>query len=621
MDPATPGSAPYTDVSMNVLDPRSIVVISAVLAVVTLVIFISLRRSVGSGIKGLNEWIVAFLAVILVVVLLVLRPILHPLWGVVVANTLIVSVAMLFDLGLKRFYGKPASRMPLLITAVGVFASQAFIAYGGLSYRIRLALVTTALLCAFSYALWNLLRNASGTFGERVVQVSLAVPIAGIALRLLTVGDVSAVSQLFRPSPIQSFYLASLGAGILTAGVGFILMVNERTRAELEKLTRSLEQTTQELRQQNEAKSKFLAYAGHDIRQPLQAIHLLLAGLMESGLQTPQQQTARLMETSVNALTDLLDVLLDISRLEAGAIQPQPRPVDLERLLAQLLQEFRPQASARGLQLRLHLPAQEVTVLSDERLLASVLRNLLGNAIKYTQRGGVLVSVRRAGQGYKLQVWDTGIGIAPEHQEQIFEEYYQVDNPQRDRSKGLGLGLAIVRRISALLDLQASCRSRPGRGTVMGVMLPAAVRESAGIGTARPSSDALDLSGTWVVVVEDAAEVAQALVQWLQARGARVTHCRTADEALAVPGIGTADFYLSDYRLPGRMSGLDFLNAMRERRQDEVQAVLLTGDTSSRFIERVAASGWPVLYKPVHPRELRAMLKLVRASGAQAVCP
>lgn len=602
---------------MNVLDPRSVVVISAVLVLVVLVIFISLRRSVGSGIKGLDEWIVAVLAVVLVAALLVLRPLLHPLWGVVFANTLIVSVVMLFDLGLKRFYGKPASPMPLWIAGGLVFASQAFIAYGGLSYRIRLALVTTALLCAFSYALWNLLRNASGTFGERVLQVSLLVPMTGTALRLFTIDDVGAVSQLFQPSPVQSYYVASLGAGILTAGLAFILMVNERTRAELEKLTRSLERSARELLQQNEIKSKFLAYAGHDIRQPLQAIHLQLAGLMESGLQAKQQETARMMEGSVNALTDLLDSLLDISKLEAGAIQPRPRPVDLEPVLAQLLQEFRPQAGAKGLQLKLYLPMEGVTVLSDGRLLASVLRNLLGNAIKYTKRGGVLVSVRRSGQGYKLQIWDTGIGIAPEHQEQIFEEYYQVDNPHRDRSRGLGLGLAIVRRISTLLDLQISCRSRLGRGTVMGLMLPAAARQSRGIDRARPASDALDLSGTWVVVVEDAAEVAQALTQWLQALGARVSHYRTANAALAVPGVEQADFYLSDYRLPGLMSGLDFLAAMRARRQDEVQAVLLTGDTSSQFIERVTASGWPVLYKPVHPRELRALLKSLRESAAQ----
>lgn len=602
---------------MSLLDPRSVVVISGLLAVVTLIILISLRRNVGSGIKGLSAWIAAFLAVILVVVLLVLRPILHPLWGVVVANTLIVSVAMLFDLGLKRFYGKSASRMPLFVAAGLVFASQAFIAYGGLSYRLRLALVTTALLCAFSYALWNLLRNASGTFGERVIQLSLAVTMAGIALRLLTVGDVNAVSQLFRPSPVQSFYLASLGAGILSAGVGFILMVNERTRAELEKLARSLEQTTQELRQQNEAKSKFLAYAGHDIRQPLQTIHLLLAGLMESGLDARQGQTARSIEAAVHALTELLDALLDLSKLDAGAIKPSLRPLDVDGLLARLVQEFTPQACAQGLRLRLRLPAAETTVLTDAQLLASVLRNLIANAIKYTRAGGVLVSARRVGQGLKVQVWDTGIGIPEAHLAHVFEEYYQVDNPQRDRRRGLGLGLSIVSRISALLDLRLACRSRVGRGTVMEIVLPLASGRPAVSAPAQVEPTGFHLSGASIVLVEDTADVAAALVAWLQAQGAQVRHHRTAEDALADPGTLAADIVLSDQRLPGPLSGLDFLNRLRARAPREVQGALLTGDTSSQFIEQVAASGWPILFKPVHPRELKALLKWLRESAAQ----
>ncbi len=602
---------------MSLLDPRSVVVISGLLAVVTLIILISLRRNVGSGIKGLSAWIAAFLAVILVVVLLVLRPILHPLWGVVVANTLIVSVAMLFDLGLKRFYGKSASRMPLFFAGGLVFASQAFIAYGGLSYRLRLALVTTALLCAFSYALWNLLRNASGTFGERVIQLSLAVTMAGIALRLLTVGDVNEVSQLFRPSPVQSFYLASLGAGILSAGVGFILMVNERTRAELEKLARSLEQTTQELRQQNEAKSKFLAYAGHDIRQPLQTIHLLLAGLMESGLDARQGQTARAIEAAVHALTELLDALLDLSKLDAGAIKPSLRPLDVDGLLARLVQEFTPQAGAQGLRLRLRLPAAETTVLTDAQLLASVLRNLIANAIKYTRAGGVLVSARRVGQGLKVQVWDTGIGIPEAHLAHVFEEYYQVDNPQRDRRRGLGLGLSIVSRISALLDLRLACRSRVGRGTVMEIVLPLASGPAAVPAPAPAEPAGLHLSGASIVLVEDAADVAAALVTWLQAQGAQVRHHRTAEDALADPATLAADIVLSDHRLPGPLSGLDLLNRLRARAPRDVLGALLTGDTSSQFIEQVAASGWPVLFKPVHPRELKALLKWLRESAAQ----
>lgn len=148
----------------------------------------------------------------------------------------------------------------------------------------------------------------------------------------------------------------------------------------------------------------------------------------------------------------------------------------------------------------------------------------------------------------------------------------------------------------------------------MEIALPAATQPSAAAADDVPLAR-LDLSGTRVVVVEDTTEVAQALSQWLQSQGARVSHYLTAEEALAAPGIETADFYLSDYRLPGRMNGLDFLQSLQAQAPDEIQAVLLTGDTSSQFIERVAASGWPILFKPVKPRELKAFLKLLQTSA------
>lgn len=600
---------------MSLLDPRSVIVMSAFLALVTLLILISLRRSVSAQVKGLGEWIVADLGFLLAVVLLNLRSLVHPFWGVVVANTLILMAVLLFGHGLRRFYGEQPPLRPLVLTGAAFFAAVAFVNFVLQSYPLRLALVTTSLLGAFVFALWHLSRHVAGTFGERVTQLALALPAVGIMVRLVTVGEVGSQSQLFQSSPVQSFYIASLGGGVLSAGVGFILMVNERTRTELEKLARSLERTTQELRQQNEVKSKFLAYAGHDIRQPLQAMHLLLAGLLESGLNAAQEKTARMMELSVQALTDLLNSLLDISKLEAGAIQPNLRPVELDVVLARLVQEFMPQARAKGLHLRLRLPRQTPLVQTDEQLLASVLRNLLGNAIKYTQRGGVLVALRRSASGWKLQVWDTGIGIAEEHLAHVFEEYYQVDNPQRDRSKGLGLGLAIVHRMAALLELQLACRSRLGQGTAMEITLAAADGLRPGDVDAGATASQIRLQGARVVVVEDDAAVAQALGQWLQAQGAAVVHYPSAEDALAAPDIASADIYLSDYRLPGQLTGIDFLETLRSRSPRDVPGVLLTGDTSSQFIEQVAASGWLILFKPVHPRELQAVLKLLRTSA------
>jgi signal transduction histidine kinase/ActR/RegA family two-component response regulator len=594
---------------VNILDPRSIVVISGLLAVVILIILISLRRS--ASIRGIDEWIAAFVLVIATVLLLVFRSHLPFILGHVLANVTLVVAILLFDLGLQKLYGVPARLRPRLLSAAGVMVLLVVVVLAtDDDFNLRLTLVTAVLMGCLGWTLWHLLRHSSGTFGERVTQIALAVPLAGVALRLYTVGEVGRESVLFQPTVVQSLYLTSLGAGLLTAGVGFILIVNERTRARLETLARDLEQTTRELRQQNEIKSKFLAYAGHDIRQPLQAIHLLLAGLMHSGLTARQQDTARMMESSANALSDLLDTLLDISKLDAGAIKPYWQSVDLDVLLVRVVQEFMPQAAARGLWLKLRLGSGRYTVRTDERLLASALRNLVGNAIKYTQRGGVLVAVRRASQGLKLQVWDTGVGIAPQHLGHVFEEYYQVDNPQRDRRRGLGLGLAIVSRISDLLDLHIRCQSRPGRGTLMEFSLPLAVEQGAASVPLPVADAAPELQGRHVVVVEDTEEVARALVLWLQSRGARVTQYASAEAALASSATFGADLYLSDYRLPGPQNGIDFLNAVRARAGEEARGVLITGDTSSAFISMAAISGWPILFKPVHPRELAAVLKL-----------
>lgn len=606
---------------MSVIDPRAIVLISSLLAVMVLIILASLRRSASAHIHGIEAWVTAYVLIISTVIVLALRPMLPPVVSHALANTMLVLAVLLLDLGLCRFLGRAARLWPRLLAAGTVLVALLFVVLRDGDARLRLTVVTTALLLSFAWTLWNFARLARGSFAERLTQVAILTSLAGVALRLLTVGEVSHESLLFRATPLQAIYMTSLGVGLLTTGAGLILMVNERMRSELEALARSLERTSEELRQQNEVKSKFLAYAGHDIRQPLQALHLLLGGLLASGLTPRQQDTARMMEASVQALSDLLDALLDISKLDAGAVKPQWQTVDLEVLLARLVQEFVPQASAQGLRLRLRLPPGRLLVRTDERLLASALRNLLGNAIKYTPRGSVLLAVRRHGERLKVQVRDSGIGIAPEHLGRIFEEYYQVDNPQRDRNLGLGLGLAIVRRISDLLALGVRCRSRPGQGTVMEVTLPLLAAPATTAPLAAPAAAELDLGGQRVVLVEDAAEVAQALTAWLQARGARVQRYASAEEALAAPGIASADLYLCDYRLPGRLSGIELLNTIRGQRGGDVPALLLTGDTSSQFIAMAVASGWTILFKPVHPRELAATLRLVlaKATAPQSV--
>ena len=370
----------------------------------------------------------------------------------------------------------------------------------------------------------------------------------------------------------------------------------------------------QSLRQQNAAKTRFLAYAGHDLRQPLQALRLFLASLFMTKLDPDQLHLVRRIDTSASSLSDLLDTLLDISKLDAGVIVPEPLAVDADILLAQLIHEFEPQAQAKGLRLKLQMPEKGATVVTDEKLLLSVLRNLLANAIKYTDKGGVLVAMRQKEHTVKIQVLDTGPGISDEEQQHIFEEFYQIDNPNRDRAKGLGLGLAIVQRISALLDLKISCRSRVGHGTMMEIVLPlSSVDRAPPSAPSQPAQHPLDLSGLHVVLIEDSAEVAAALLTWLESQHARVSHFASAEETLAeAESIKAADFFLCDYRLPGNLTGIDFLNAMQTRYGKIRHAALLTGDTSSDFIEAATASGWQILFKPIQPARLHQVLSQLR---------
>ena len=238
------------------------------------------------------------------------------------------------------------------------------------------------------------------------------------------------------------------------------------------------------LNEANEAKSRFLAAASHDLRQPVHAMSLQAAALRQVLNQPRQFEMLAGIERCAGALGAMFEALLDLSRMDAGALQPQHQRLDLDALLLRLVDELSPLAQAKGLRLALRVAGGAArgtrSTHSDPALLEAMLRNLVGNAIKYTSAGLVLVTVRpwRAGTVWRLQVWDTGIGIAPAEQARVFDEFYQVGNPARRREQGLGLGLAIVHRLARLLDHGLSLRSTPGRGSCFELRLPAADAEA-----------------------------------------------------------------------------------------------------------------------------------------------
>ncbi|HEX8961808.1 MAG TPA: HAMP domain-containing sensor histidine kinase [Rhodocyclaceae bacterium] len=266
-----------------------------------------------------------------------------------------------------------------------------------------------------------------------------------------------------------------VGLSTILSGIALAFARNRsRALATIEMALRRLAEARDEALAANLAKSRFLAAASHDLRQPVQAIGLFQTALQRTPLSEEQHAINSFLRQAANNLGDILNALLDISRLDSGAIRSDPERIDPGELLGKLEPEFSALALARGLRFKLFRPAHELVLFTDARLLQLVLRNLVDNAIKYTERGGVLIGVRRRGDRALIQVWDTGKGIAPEHMESIFEEYMQVDNRHRDLAQGLGLGLAIARRISGVLGSDLVCRSRLGRGSVFEVSVPLA---------------------------------------------------------------------------------------------------------------------------------------------------
>jgi PAS domain S-box-containing protein len=371
----------------------------------------------------------------------------------------------------------------------------------------------------------------------------------------------------------------------------------------------------------NAAKSRFLAAASHDLRQPIQAMGLFIESLRKTPLDARQQHIALSLERSTEVLGQLLDALLDISRLDAGVVRQQRVRLDPAEVCRQLERECAHLAREKGLRYRTRLSRRLGPVTGDPGLLLGLLRNLASNAIRYTERGRVLVTARARRGHLLLQVWDTGIGIAPEHLEPIFDEFYQVANAQCDRTQGLGLGLSIVRRLAQLLGYEVACRSRLGRGSVFEVRIPRPedVDSAVTVGAATSSAAVPSrLVGLRVVLVEDDALVAAAWREWLESLGARTRVFTSASQALAAPDIGEADLYLCDLRLPGSINGIELLEMIQARARRRIAGVIVTGDTGADQIDRQAGAAWPVLHKPVDLEVLLAAIAAARGAAANA---
>ncbi|TCS74092.1 signal transduction histidine kinase [Sulfuritortus calidifontis] len=368
----------------------------------------------------------------------------------------------------------------------------------------------------------------------------------------------------------------------------------------------------------NRAKSKFLAAASHDLRQPMHAIGLFAAALQPHVTTTEGKAILDKIQASLAATESLFSTVLDVSKLDAGIITPQVGRVSVAHLLDRLRDDFQYEAASKGLRLKLRsLPLQ---VMSDPVLLDRILRNLVTNALRYTDRGGILIAARRRGEMIRFQVWDSGIGIAPEHFADIFAEFYQVQTLKRDRAKGLGLGLAIVDRLVRLLDHDLEVRSTPGKGTVFSVDVPLAGIEAGAHAIAGQAAVAAytRLHGR-VLVVDDDENVLDALAALLRGWGLEVVMARNGDEAVALAP-RPPSLLLTDYHLGPGETGLDVVERLRHRlRGSEFPVVVVTGDTTEAGMQAIADKGYPLLHKPVQPAKLRALVtRLLRREAASA---
>lgn len=359
----------------------------------------------------------------------------------------------------------------------------------------------------------------------------------------------------------------------------------------------------------SEQKSRFLAAASHDLRQPIHAITLFVAALATEQLQGRTRYLVDRLHRSLAGLDELFNRLLDISRLDTGAIDPRIASFPLNPLLQNLDARFAQLASNKNIEFRVHLGAS-VRVESDPALLIEIVMNLLSNAFRYTERGGVLLATRRRGTRALIQIWDTGPGIAAENLELIFREFVQLDNPSRDRRKGLGLGLAIVRRLATALNHTVSVRSRPGRGSVFEIDLPVSNELPRLQDDGEVSTQPSDISGLLVLVVDDEIEVLLAMEALLSAWGCFALLARSIPEALSRLSACERfpDALLTDHTVGDGVTSFEIIEAVRQEVPIELRIAVISGEANPSLEKAVSAGGFTFMAKPIHPDTLRAFL-------------
>lgn len=463
---------------------------------------------------------------------------------------------------------------------------------------------------------------------REVVIVSLLVGLLGLLVGGLLAVRLGAV--VMRPIARVSSRIQRIGEGDfavdatvdtrdplheLQAGLNRMALQLAWGRDELEQrvahVTDALRLKKEEAESATLAKSRFLSAASHDLRQPIHALGLFIARLGQLPMDGKVRELVGNLESSVQAMQDLLDGLLDLSRLESGAVAVNRDTVSVGAMFDAVRSALAPLAAAKGLRLRVR--NSNVWVCTDRLLLQRIVMNLVHNAIRYTHSGSVLLTCRPAnsGKNARIEVWDSGIGISPEHQSDIFREFYQVGNAGRDRGRGLGLGLSIVERSARLLGHEFALRSNLGCGTRFSICAPmAAAPGDRLLARDEIAVEPLGLHGLRVMVIEDDAMARDAIEALLQAWGCQVHAAPGLEQADNAVQTGfVPDVIVSDYRLGETDNGLTTIAALRALVGTNVPACLMSGDTDGGLMQAARDAGLILLHKPVRPAKLRAFLR------------
>jgi signal transduction histidine kinase/CheY-like chemotaxis protein len=420
------------------------------------------------------------------------------------------------------------------------------------------------------------------------------------------------VSLYHRPESI--FFSLAIGCFGMTLGLTwFAIAIASTIRRSIEvafqnqalvsKLRAALNQTDEA----NRAKSVFLASASHDLRQPLHALGLLAETLGGTKLNEQQNDIQSHIMSAVDSTRGMLDSLLNISKLDAGAIMATPKPFLVQSMFYKLEDELAPIADENQLIYRTRETI--AAAYSDPMIVELILRNLVANAIRYTDKGGILVGCRRRGNNQlSIQVWDTGVGIPEDKIEDMFKEFQQLENPERDAQKGFGLGLAIAQGLAATLDTQINVQSILGRGSVFSFELP---RSNVSVIEDLPSDTKItEFNGQKVIVIDDDERVRVSMHHLMESWGCECISAESAEHVITqIPDKHSVfDLLLVDYRLREGKTGRDAIEAIRAHLGKQIPAIIITGDTASNRIAEAQSSGALLLHKPASTSQLRRIM-------------